>query len=163
MFSMRAIALLVACGCGRIGFDASSDGSPTTIRNVFVIVLTSQPWSTIHGSASAPFLNSLLPNAAHAEAYRTPPGGYTTSEPYNIWFEAGSSLGTTMNGGPLADHQTTTMHLTTLLQAAGISWKAYQEGIPGDACPVMGIGGYYIFHDPFVYFDDVVQDTASCI
>ena len=135
------------------------DAAPHAIQNVFVIVMTHVQWSQVHGSASAPYLNGLLSTAAHAEAYVTPPGSFGQSEPYNIWFEAGDNLGTTADNGPTSDHQTTPTHLTTLLAGAGVSWKAYIEGIPGTSCPLASntATGYYVFHDPFVFFDDVAS------
>jgi hypothetical protein len=42
-----------------------------------------------------------------------------------------------------------------LLNNAGISWKAYEEDIPGDVVPLVNVNGYVVRHDPFAYFDDV--------
>src|SRR2546430_17333480 len=45
--------------------------------------------------------------------------------------------------------------ISSLLNAAGVSWKAYQEDISGTACPLTDQGSYVVKHDPFVFFDDV--------
>src|SRR5256885_12979449 len=52
-------------------------------------------------------------------------------------------------------------HLVNLLEAAGISWKAYQEdegpgAFDGTDCPFTQEGRFYAGnHNPFVYFDAV--------
>lgn len=65
------------------------------------------------------------------------------------------------------DSQATTQHFVTLLQSKSISWKKYQENIDGTTCPLVSAGEYAVKHDPFVYFDDVLnsQDPnyAYCI
>ena len=52
-------------------------------------------------------------------------------------------------------------HLTKLLDAKGISWTSYQEGMKAGTCPVTSTGNYAAKHDPFVFFDDVVGDPPS--
>jgi hypothetical protein len=144
--------------------DAHADAHLGAIRHVFVIVMTRVPWASIAGSASAPYINSLLSTAAHAAGYVMAPGSFGSSEPYNIWLEAGDNLGTTGDNGPVTDHQTTKLHLSTLLDGAGLEWKAYLEGVSGSGCPTASDSGtgYYVYHDPFVFFDDVVASAAYC-
>jgi len=54
-----------------------------------------------------------------------------------------------------------------MLEAAGISWKTYQEdegsgAFDGTSCPIGNDGNYYdINHNPFVYFDDVTNNNSS--
>ncbi len=62
---------------------------------------------------------------------------------------------------PAHNHQSTTSHLVDLLEAAGLSWRAYQEDISGLDCPLTNVGLYDVNHDPFVYFDDVTQTNDS--
>jgi endonuclease G len=49
----------------------------------------------------------------------------------------------------------------TQLQAAGISWKSYQEGISGTTCPLTATGLYAPKHNPMIYFDDVTNTNSS--
>src|SRR5262249_52081614 len=57
--------------------------------------------------------------------------------------------------------------LVTLLERAGISWKAYQEGIAGNVCPLQSTGRYAPKHNPMVFFDDVTgtnnPNSPRCI
>jgi len=133
------------------------------IQTVFIILMENSNWSTVKGSASAPYINNtLLPNAAHAEAYNNVPGLHP-SEPNYLWLEAGTNFGITADGLPSGDHQSSTAHLVTQLEAAGITWRSYQEGIDGTTCPLSVVGEYVPRHNPMVYFDDVTNsnDTAA--
>ena len=117
------------------------------------------------GNASAPYINStVLPIAAHCEQYFNPPGLHPSLRDY-IWLEAGTSFGITNNNSPFYNHQSTTNHLVTMLQTAGVSWRSYQEGIPGTNCPFRTIPEthYDPHHNPNVYFDDILSNAEYCI
>jgi len=137
------------------------------IRTVFIIVLENHNWSDIKGNSSAPYINTvLLPASAHAERYFNPPGIHP-SLPNYLWLEAGQNFGILDDRDPSSDHQSTSQHLTNQLEAAGISWKAYQEDIDGVTCPLTNNGQYAVRHNPFVYFDDITNGnqttSARCI
>ena len=132
------------------------------VQTVFVVLLENANWPDVRGSAHMPYLNGLLlPQAAHAEKYFNPPGLHP-SEPNYIWLEAGQSFGVRDDKDPAAHHFKAD-HLTAQLERAGISWKAYQQGIAADECPTISHGYYAAKHDPFVYFDDVVDDPKHCV
>ena len=125
------------------------------IRTVFLIVLENHNWSQIKGSASAPYINgTLLPQASYANNYLSLPGIHP-SEPNYLWLEAGTNFGVLNDGPPSANHQSTTQHLSALLEAKGLSWKSYQEDISGTTCPLTNSGLYAPKHNAFVFFDDV--------
>ena len=125
------------------------------IKTVFVIVMENKNWSSIRGSASAPYINNtLLPMASYANQYYTPPGNHP-SLPNYLWLEAGTNFGIFNDDPPSTNHQSTTRHLVTLLRNAGYSWKAYVEGISGTSCPLVDSGLYAVKHNGPVYFDDV--------
>src|SRR6266849_2305917 len=150
------------------GFAVRTTPQTTThIKTVWIILMENHNWSQIIGSKSAPYINStLLPIASHAEQYFNPPGIHP-SLPNYLWLEAGTNFGILDDNPPSLDHQSTTSHLVTLLNTAGIPCKAYEENISGTACPLMDSGLYAVRHDPFVYFDDVTNtldpNSASCI
>ena len=83
------------------------------------------------------------------------------SEPNYIWLEAGSNLGFTTDADPSASHELTAPHLSQLMDAAGISWKAYAEGATAGSCPIASTGLYAPKHVPFVFFSDVVGSPPS--
>jgi len=118
------------------------------------------PWSSIKSNSSAPYINNiLLPLAAHCEQYYNP-SNYTCSLLSYLWLEAGTAFGISTDDPhcddpPSVNHQSTTNHLVTLLNQAGISWKTYQEGGLPDRMLLNDSGNYAVRHNPFVYFDDV--------
>jgi hypothetical protein len=143
---------------------------------VFLIMMENQNWSSIQGSPSAPCINTLLaganlacPNLAgvndsqtsYATGYYNPPTNHP-SLPNYLWLEAGTNFGISDDNLPSSHPLTTTSHLVTLLSTAGISWKAYEEGISGTSCPLTDTSlGYTAHHDPFVYFDDVTSNQSA--
>ena len=130
------------------------------IQTVFVILMENHSWSAVK---SAPYIAHLAATGAHAENYRTP---IHPSEPNYVILEAGTDC------PPLADgtkghcfttdadatgsnHTASPFHLVRYLEDAGISWKAYQEGISGSKCPLTGGNGYAPKHVGMIFFDDV--------
>jgi len=108
------------------------------------------------GNAAAPYINSLITSSnsnsaqvSYCTAYHnvlaTPTGSNPSihpSEPNYLWFEAGSNYGIANDNDPygsthqvqvIATFQTanpslSTQNLSGLLQAAGVTWRSYQEG-----------------------------------
>src|SRR5712675_259252 len=137
------------------------------IKTVWIILMENHNWSSIKGSAGAPYINNtLLPMASHAEQYFNPPSIHP-SLPNYLWLEAGTNFGITNDSDPSVNHQSTTNHLVTLLKNAGISWTSYQEDISGTTCPLTAVNQYAPKHNPMVYFDDVTNTnntgSAYCI
>jgi hypothetical protein len=131
------------------------------IKHVFIILMENHNWSSIKGSSSAPYINNtLLPMASHAEAYNNVPGIHP-SLPNYLWLEAGTNFGILADGLPSQLHQSTSQHLVTLLQNAGLSWKSYQEDISGATCPLTTAGLYAPKHNAMVFFDDVTNTNSS--
>ncbi len=143
------------------------EAQPSTGRTVFLILMENHDWANIAGNPSAPYINkTLLRIGAHAENYRNPPHVHP-SEPNYLWLEAGTDFGIRNDSEPSRNHQASAAHLSTLLDAAGISWRAYQEGIDGTTCPLVSTVTYAAKHNPFVFFDDVTDGndphSAKCI
>ncbi len=157
---LRPLALLLSL----ILLAAAPTAPAATIDGdsaVFIILMENHNWSTIKGSSSAPYINNtLLPLSSYCDQYFNPPGIHP-SEPNYLWLEAGTGFGITNDNPPSTNHQSTTNHLVTRLNNAGISWKAYQEDITGTTCPTTDSYPYVAKHDPFVFFDDVVASGCS--
>ena len=137
------------------------------LTTVFLVVMENHNWSSIYGSAAAPYINTmLLPQASYAQEYYNPPHNHP-SEPNYLWLEAGTNFGITNDASPAVNHQSTTSHLVSLLTKAGISWKAYQEDIDGSTCPLEPVRRYAPKHNPMIFFDDVTDtndpQSAGCI
>lgn len=146
---------------------ATTTPNAAGIKTVFIIVMENHNWSSIINNSSAPYINqTLLPQASYALNYHNPPGNHP-SEPNYLWLEAGNNFGIHNDDSPQKNHQNTSDHLVTYLNNAGISWKAYQEGISGTVCPLDDDFLYAPKHNPMVYFDDVTNNndpnSAYCI
>jgi phospholipase C len=129
------------------------------IRTVFVILMENESFSSIKGNSSAPYINSvLLPQASRCEQYYAI--GHP-SLPNYLWLEAGTNFGIADDNPPSSNHQSTTNHLVTLLNKAGVSWKTYQENISGTTVPLTDSYPYAVRHNPFVYFDDVTGNMNA--
>jgi hypothetical protein len=133
----------------------SSTAALPPIQTVFIIMLENESWTTLKGHPSAPYINNtLLPISSFCDQYHNLPNLHR-SLPNYLWLEAGTNFGITENLDPPFVHQNTTSHLTSLLTAAGISWKAYQEHLTGTNLPFFGTLLVSCRHNPFLYFDDV--------
>ena len=126
------------------------------VKTVFVIAMENHNWTQpanpftgsiqqVYQNPNAPYINSLVDgtssiseDVAYASAYHnvlaTPDGNNPhihPSEPNYLWAEAGTNFGVLNDRDPYASsggtNQTTSLHLTTLLAAAGRTWKSYQE------------------------------------
>jgi len=140
-------------------FRPAAPAAIDATSHVFVILMENHNWSDIKGNSDAPYINNtLLPIASYCDEYYNPPGVHP-SEPNYLWLEAGTDFGITNDDPPSVNHQSTTAHLVTQLKNAGISWKTYQEGIDGTTCPMSDTSDYTVHHNPFVYFDDVVNSS----
>ena len=154
-----------ACVHGNGALTALMPG-PRAIKTVFLIVMENKDWADVQGSASAPYLNStLLPTASFAMRYSN--SGLHPSEPNYLWLEGGTDYAIRDDDDPASHHLPNRDHLVSLLTQAGVSWKAYQEGIDGTDCPITSRGLYAAKHNPFVFFDDVTDGnnprSATCI
>jgi hypothetical protein len=141
--------------------DRTPDAQSHVIKTVFVIVMENNNWSAICQSKAAPFINSLLPRSSWCSHYYDNPVGVHPSEPNYIWMEAGHHLGLVTDADPGPRNVSSADHLTKLMDAAGVNWKAYLEDIEPGVCPIESHGNYGAKHVPFVFFTDVVGDPPS--
>ena len=166
-----------------------------SIKTVFVVAMenhdlvqknpTGSPEQML-GNPAAPYFNSLItpgnPNAAQT-AYATHMfscaiNGEHPSEPNYIWEEAGTDFGIRTDNDPsVASHNlfSNVTHLSGQLQAAGISWKTYQEDVQystseevsasGSGKPANPYNGttqynYGVKHNPMAFFTDT--ENKNC-
>ena len=163
------------------------------IGDVFVIAMENhnftQPGTQtspqqILGNPAAPFMNSLITpgntNAAQASfvtAYFNAGNGVHPSEPNYLWAEAGTDFGfhSDADPSPANGNIFDVPHLTAQLNAAGISWKNYQEdvqlaasptnsasGTNGPVNPYYGTGqyNYAVKHNPMAFFADTLVQNV---
>jgi phosphatidylinositol-3-phosphatase len=134
------------------------------------------PPQQILGNPAAPYINSLVtpgnPNAAQtsfATSYHNAGVGVHPSEPNYVWAEAGTDFGvhTDADPAPAKNNVFNGVHLTGQLNAAGISWKNYQEDVQLSVAPTTSASGtngpvnpfngttqfnYAVKHNPMAFF-----------
>lgn len=139
-----------------------SNGGPSSARlpsfsHVVVIVMENKDCTDIAGNASAPYVNGLA--ARYATATRwfaiTHP-----SLPNYLALIGGSTFG--IHSNCTGCDGIRAPNLTDQLETAGISWKAYMEGLPSSCYRDKDAGRYAKKHNPFVYFASVTDDPARC-
>jgi hypothetical protein len=124
--------------------------------------------SDIYGNtADCPYLNNtLLARYGRAAKYADDLGASVPSEPHYIWIEAGTNKFSdhtfTTDAAPSASNSTGSKnHLATRLQAKGIGWRLYAEGLDGvtGACPMKNdtavASAFAVRHQPFTFFRDI--------
>jgi hypothetical protein len=120
----------------------------------------------------APYINGLMTTtAAYATMFKDELAQGVPSEPHYVWMEAGTNVFTDKtftsdSDASMSNSTASTEHLSTQLDAAGISWKSYQEDAPAGKCPIssssiISSGQYAAKHDPFVFFQDVAGSPPS--
>jgi phosphatidylinositol-3-phosphatase len=127
---------------------------------IVVIVMENEEQGGIIGSSSAPYLNGLARRSVsltHEYAIRHP------SLPNYLALIGGSTFGVTSD---CTTCYVGRRNLIDQLEAGGISWRAYMQGMPRpcytDAFAGASPHQYAKKHDPFLYFDDIRTDPARC-
>jgi acid phosphatase len=142
------------------GTPASSPVLPAravpAFSHVVVIVMENKDCGDVIGNEQAPFLNAL----AHRYALATDYFAVThPSLPNYLSLTGGSTFGIAQDCTDCVVHAT---NLVDQLERAGISWKAYMEGLPRPCFTGATAGSYAKKHDPFVYYSDVADSPARC-
>jgi phosphatidylinositol-3-phosphatase len=124
--------------------------------HVVVIVMENKDCGDVIGNDQAPFLNSLARRYALATNY------FAISHPSlpnYLSLTGGSTFG--------IEHDCTSCgvqatNLVDQLERAGISWKAYMDGLPWPCFTGASAGSYVKKHNPFAYYSDIVGSRARC-
>src|SRR3989442_3835180 len=86
------------------------------------------------------------------------------SLPNYLCLSGGSDFGCGgYDGNPNSNACTSTawgaLNIVDRLEGAGLTWKAYMEGMPGN-CYWANSGDYAVRHNPFVYYSHIVSAPA---
>jgi phosphatidylinositol-3-phosphatase len=158
--------LLVASACaGRAGSPVSAPSksvstapavAPLSFSHVVVVVMENKEYGQVIGNPQAPYINALAARYGLATNYHAMAH---PSLPNYLALIGGSTFGITSDCTDCAIDGT---NLVDQLETAGISWKAYMEGLPSPCFLGPSAGDYAKKHDPFLYFTDVANDPARC-
>ena len=123
---------------------------------VVVIVLENREYGEVIGNLYAPFLNRLARRGALASRY------YAIAHPSLPNYLAllgGSTFGVREN---CIDCTARGSNLALQLSRAGISWRAYMEGLPHRCYRGAAAGEYVKRHNPFMYFPSITSVPRRC-
>src|SRR6266705_5827159 len=139
---------------------------------IVTILMENHDLSEIIGSSSAPFMNQLASSWSLATGYSAAnhpslPNylSLISGQDFASWSKSDCSPGPGCGAGNASN-------IVDSLENRGLSWKAYMEDYPSSCVSKcspggcflgdIGTGQYAAKHDPFVYFDDIVNSTARC-
>ncbi len=142
----------------------ASSGTPSPaptgeLQHIVVIVDENKPAQSILGNPQAPYLNALAASGAVATDYSavTHP-----SLPNYLALTSGTTGGITSDCNPPGGSCLITgPNLAERLDAAGLSWRMYAEGMP-QPCTAANAGRYAVKHNPFLHYPSVTSDPAYC-
>jgi hypothetical protein len=157
-YAIALVALTGGCSSVSSGTPGSAAvGHPDVPGTVFTIVFENHDASQILVSGS--FFSRFAQANGQATAYvvSTHP-----SLPNYIVLTSGSTNGVTSDNGPSGNVEIEGADdLPDQLDAAGILWRAYMEGM-GSPCAMNDVGEYAVHHDPFVYYETMQSNPARC-
>jgi len=154
--ALTALASVLLAGCGAPPSGGGSSTLPGSnipqFQHIFLIVMENNDYDDIIGSSQAPHLNALANQYGLATNYWAVSH---PSEPNYVALVGGSTFG-------IADDNSYTVnavnqpYLGSQLEAAGLSWKSYQQGLPhpgflGETATTDG-ALYASKHNPFMNF-----------
>jgi membrane-associated phospholipid phosphatase len=126
------------------------------VSHVVLVVEENHEFGQIIGSREAPFLNRLATEGTLLTGYYAI--GHP-SLPNYIALVAGDPLGIHNDCRTCHRHGRS---LVDQLQAAGISWKAYYQGLPAPCSAAASAGAYVKKVDPFLHLDSVRSSPLRC-
>ncbi len=154
-----AFLLLVSVSCGggsssNASGPAGTSSSSSQFGHVVLVVEENHNYTEVVGSASMPYLNSLIAKYGLATQY------YANVHPSigNYLMLTTGQMETTDDGftGTIKDD-----NIVRELVASGKTWKSYAEGLPSVGYTGGDVYPYVKRHNIFEYLSDVVNDSTQ--
>lgn len=162
-FTLLALAALALCGgCGQ-----AKPGKPLAVgplrklprsssSHIVVIMMENAEYEQVIGTSAGRYVTTLAHRggvASSSFAIRHP------SLPNYLALTSGSTHGI---GSDCTSCAVGGENIVDQLERAGVSWRAYMEGLPHPCFMQAQAGGYAKKHDPFAYYRDIVNSPARC-
>jgi phosphatidylinositol-3-phosphatase len=128
------------------------------VQHVFVVVMENHGYDQVWNTSSSPYITSLGNSYARATNFHAL---IHPSLPNYLQLYAGSNYNITTDCSPSQSCHVSAMSLADNLEAKGLTWKAYMESMPSP-CYLKSSGDYAPRHNPFIYFDAIVNDANRC-
>ena len=130
--------------------------SVPSFSHIVLIAMENRSEGGIIGNLAAPYINSLASSYTYLDHYSAVAH---PSLPNYLALTGGDTFGVTAD---CTACYVSARNIADLLPAAGISGSAYMEGMPAPCFKDASSGEYAQKHDPFMYYDDVRNDSARC-
>jgi hypothetical protein len=145
---MKTIATAAAAASLLLAVSAANAQVPTP-DHVLILVLENHDFESIIGSDEAPYINSLV---AQAALFTDSHGVTHPSQPNYLWLFSGDNQGVTNDACP---NTFSTEHLGNLLLTSALGFAGYSEDLPAEGSTVCNSGQYARKHNPWVNFTNV--------
>ena len=129
---------------------------PSSAPHVLVVMEENKGYAAV--LSGAPYLDSLAHSYLSSSAWF---GIDHPSAPNYVGFLSGSIQSVVGDCTPPSCGPYTATSLGGQLSAASIPWAAYMESMPAPCYTGANAGLYAEKHNPFVYFDDVLQNNCA--
>jgi hypothetical protein len=160
--TVLAATLTALAGCGAtkpgrplLAATAAPLPRPASSR-VVVVVMENAEYGEVIGASAAPFVNRL------ARRYGLATQSFAVTHPSLPNYLALTSGSTHRIASDCTDCAVSGTNVVDQLEAAGVSWGAYLEDVPGPCYLGAGAGGYAKKHNPFAYYDDIAGTPSRC-
>jgi hypothetical protein len=172
MFAVLLVLALAFSNPVAATHAGGGDDASRAFNYIVVIVMENHGLSEVIGSSSAHFLNHLATSSGIALNYTaidhpSLPNylGLISGQDFSSWSvnDCSPNPDCSARAAP---------NLVDSMEHRGLTWKAYMEGYPSNCGSQCSPGGcflgddsaskYAARHDPFVYFDDIVNSTTRC-
>lgn len=139
--------------------SSTASGKVPAFDHIFIIMEENKGFDDVIGASSAPYINSLAQNGSllvnyHSTAHPSLPNylELTSGTNGNITSDCTPpGNGCELSGRNIADE----------IEQSGRTWKEYAEDMPA-ACGTQNDGDYATKHNPFVYYTDILHNSARC-
>src|SRR6266536_724257 len=137
-----------------VTITVSSGSTVPASSHVFLVLEENHSYSSVIGSSSMPYLNSLASKYGLATQY------YANTHPSignYFMLTAGQIITTNDSLCSTVTQDNIVRHLLT----AGKTWKSYAESLPSAGYTGCGSGAYVKRHNPLAYFSDVANSSEK--
>lgn len=152
---VAALLFAVECSAQPTAQTPPNNTPIPAFDHIFVLVLENRSFTDVIGSPHMPRFNALAKENTLLTQYT---GVAHPSLPNYIAMISGDTQGIDKD---CKDCFVNAETLAERLEAAGRSWKTYQEDMP-EPCFLGNAGEYVQKHNPFVYFDSIRLDAQRC-
>jgi phosphatidylinositol-3-phosphatase len=143
------------CGSSKTPVTVTVSGGTSSVpasSHVFLLVEENHSYSSVIGSSSMPYLNSLASKYGLVTQY------YADTHPSignYFMMSAGAVITNNDSMCSTISNDNIVRHLLT----AGKTWKSYAENLPSVGYTGCGSGSYAKKHNPFAFFSDVANSS----